>query len=124
MIALGDVYRIKMYLADGIKPKGKDTYRHKYIIIIGYDGVNYYAAVSTNTRDHHLVPIEFQYPIKHNGYNCFVNCFKLHQVSSLRLTKDCHQGKISEDDFDLIIGCVKCSPRIPKNVLKKFKIIT
>ena len=123
MITLGDVYRIKMYQTDGIKPKGKDTFRYKYIIIIGYDGNNYYGVVSTNTRDHHLVPIEFQYPLKHDGYDCFVNCFKLHQVSSVRLTQDCFKGKVSNDDFELIVGCVKDSPRIPENVLKKFGIV-
>ena len=123
MITLGDVYRIKMYQGDGIKPKGNDTFRFKYIVIIGYDGNDYYGAVSTNTRDHHLVPMEFQYPLKHDGYDCFVNCFKLHQVSAIRLTSDCYKGRISSDDYELIVGCAKNSPRIPENVLKKYGII-
>jgi len=123
MITIGDVYRIKMNQNDGITPKGNDSYRYKYIIIIGYDGNNYYGAVTTNTRDHHLVPIEFQYPIKLSGYNCFVNCYKLHQVSILRLTPDCFTGRISNDDFDLIIGCVKESPRIPVSELREFRIV-
>jgi hypothetical protein len=89
MITLGNVYRIRMYQNDGIKPKGNDKYRYKYIILIGYDGNCYYGVVSMNTRDHHLVPVEFQYPLKHNDYSCYVNCFKLHQVSALRLTFDC-----------------------------------
>jgi len=78
MITLGDVYRIKMYQSDGIMPKGNDTFRFKYVIIIGYDGENYYGAVSTNTRDHHLVPMEFQYPLKHDGYDCLLFNEKYH----------------------------------------------
>jgi len=123
MIRPGNVYRIKMYHSDGIKPKGTDTYRYKYIIIIGYDGYDFYGIVSTNTRDHHIIPIEFQYPLKHHGYNCFVNCYQLHQVSSARLTSDCYEGKISDDDFELIFECVKKSPLISEKVLKKFGII-
>jgi hypothetical protein len=123
MIQAGDVYRIRMDHADGIKPKGTDAYRYKYIIIVGYDGENCHAAVVTSTKDHHLVPIEFQYPLKLDGYDCFVNCFKLFNVSTARLTRDCHKGKISDEDFELIVGCVKDSPRIIPNELKKFRII-
>ena len=124
MIQVGGVYRIRMYLSDGIRPKGEDSYRHKYIIIVGYDGENYYGAVATNTHDHHLVPIEYQYPLKHQGYSCFVNCYQLHQVSSVRLTQDCYKGKISDDDFELIVGCIKNSPLVHDKVLKKFGIIS
>ena len=123
MIQPGNIYRIMMYPSDGIKPRGTDMYRYKYIIIVGFDGNNLYGIVSTNTRDHHLVPIEFQYPLKHERYNCYVNCYQLHQVSPARLTPDCYKGKISDDDFELIIGCVKNSPLIHEKVLKKFGII-
>jgi hypothetical protein len=112
-----------MYRNDGIIPKGNDAYRNKYIVIIGHDGKNLYGAVATNTRDHHLVPIDFQYPFKHEGYNCFVNCYQLHQVSSERLTDDCYKGKISDEDFELIVECVKDSPLIQEKLLKKFGII-
>jgi len=122
MIQPGDFYRIKMYHSDGIKPKGDDTYRYKYIIILGHDGNNFYGIVSTNTRDHHLVPIDFQYPLRQDGYNCYVNCYQLHQVSSARLTPDCYKGKISDDDLELIVGCVKNSPLIHKKILKRFGI--
>ena len=122
MIKLGDVYRIKMYKSDGIRPKGTDTFRYKYIIIVGYDGNSFYGAVATNTRDHHIVPIEYQYPLNHQGYNCFVNCYKLHEVSSVRLTSDCYEGEISDDDFELIVGCVRNSPIIPAKVLKKYGV--
>lgn len=123
MIQPGDVYRVKMLPDDGIKPKGTDSYRNKYIVIIGHDGNNFYGAVATNTNDHHLVPIEFQYPLNHNGYKCFVNCYKLHQVSAERLTSDCYNGKISDDDYELIIGCVVNSPLIETNVLKKYGLL-
>ena len=123
MILPGEVYRIKMFQTDGIKPKGEDTYRYKYIIIVGHDGKSLYAIISTNTKDHHIVPIEFQYPLKHDEYNCFANCYQLHQVSSERLTPDCYKGKISEDDLDLIIRCIKNSPLIHEKLLKKFGIV-
>jgi hypothetical protein len=123
MIQPGNVYRIRMYQSDGIIPKGADTYRYKYIIIVGHDGNNFYGIVSTNTRDHHLVPIEFQYPLKHNDYRCYVNCYQLHQVSSKRLLPDCYKGKIADDDFELIIESVKNSPLIHEKILKKFGII-
>ena len=74
----------------------------------------------TNT----LIPIEFQYPLKHNGYKCFVNCHKLYEVSLDRLTRDNHQGNILDtDDYELIVECVKKSPVISKKKLKKFGII-
>jgi len=123
MIALGDIYRIKMNQNDGITPKGNASYRYKFIIVIGYDGKKYYGAVSTNTRDHHLIPIRFQYPVKIDGYSCFVNCYKLHHVLSERLSSDCFMGRISNYDYELIIGCVKESPRIPVNELRKFGIV-
>jgi hypothetical protein len=122
MINRGEMYRIKMDNKDGIKPKNTNTYRYKYIIIIGYDCNNLYGVVVTNTRDHPLIPIEFQYPLKHNEYDCFVNCYKLYEVSSARLTQDCFQGSISDDDYKLIVGCVRTSPLISKKVLKKFHI--
>ena len=123
MIQPGDIYRIRMYRSDGIEPKGDDTYRYKYIIIIGYDGNCLYGVAATNTRDHHLVPIEFQYPLKHDGYNCFTNCYQLHQVSSARLAPDCYKGKISDDDFELIVECIKNSPLVNEKTLKKFGIV-
>ena len=88
MIQVGDVYRIRMYLSDGIRPKGEDSYRHKYII------------------------------------NCYVNCYQLHQVSSARLEKDCYKGKIFDDDFELIVECVKNSPLVEEKTLKRFGIGT
>jgi hypothetical protein len=112
-----------MYPEDGIKPKGDDTHRNKYIIIIGYDGNILYGVVVTNTKNHHLIPDEFQYPLTHNGYKCFANCYKLHEVSPKRLTPDCYQGNISEDDHELIVECVKTSPLIPKKVLRKYGLI-
>ena len=124
MICPGDVYRIKMDRDDGITPKGSDTYRTKFIIIIGHDGKHLYCAITTNTRDHHLVPIEFQYPLNHDGYRCFANCYQLHQVSSERLINDCYRGRISFNDLELITGCVKNSPLIPVKILKKFGLYT
>ena len=121
MIELGSVYRIKMYRTDGIDPKN-NTYRYKYIIIVGYDECKLYGVVATNTRDHHLVPMEFQYPFEHQGYKCFANCYQIHQVSTTRLTQDCYEGKISNDDFELIVGCVRMSPIISEKTLKKFGI--
>jgi hypothetical protein len=120
MIQLGDIYRIKMYRSDGIAPKGEDVYRNKYIIIIGHDKNDFFGAVVTNTHDHHLVPIEFQYPLKLQGYNCYVNCFQLHQVSSKRLLQDCYKGKITDEDFEMIVGCIKTSPLIQEKLLKRF----
>lgn len=120
---LGDVYRIKMYPEDGIKPKGDDTYRYKYIVIVGHDGDTLYGAVVTNTKDHHIIPVEFQYPLTHNGYKCFANCYKLHEIPSKKLTQDCYNGNISMNDYKLIVECVKTSPVIPKKKLKKFGLI-
>ena len=122
MIKLGEVYRIRMDKKDGIKPQGTDTYRYKYIIVIGHDGKSLYGVVVTNTRDNHLVPINFQYPLKHQGYNCYVNCYKLHEISSERLTQNCYQGSISDDDYELIVGCVKTSPLVYDTLLEKFNL--
>ena len=84
MIQIGDVYRIKMYHDDGIKPKGTDIYREKYIIIIGHDGINLYGAVATNTRDHHLVPITFQYPLNLSGYPAEEKIYSSIRLAAMR----------------------------------------
>jgi len=118
----GEVYRIKMYLEDGIKPKNTDSYRYKYIIIVGDDGKNLYAAVATNTKDHHLIPVEFQYPLKISGYNCFVNCYKVYQVSYQRLNSVDFKGEISCEELYYIKECISNSPKISLELLKKFGI--
>ena len=123
MIKIGDFYRIKMDDKDGITPKGNDTHRYKYVIIIGHDKNTLYGAVVTNTKDHHLIPIEFQYPISLHEYKCYVNCHKLYEVSSERLKPDCFQGNISKDDYELIVGCVKTSQLISNKKLKKFGLL-
>jgi hypothetical protein len=123
MIKIGDIYRIPMDNSDGIKPKGSDTYRNKFIVIIGSDGNGYFGAVVTNTKDHHLIPIEFQYPLNHEGYACFVNCFKLYEVSSERLPQVLYRGNVSDEDLELIMDCVRTSPRISENTLKRYGLI-
>jgi len=119
----GDVYRIKMCQEDGISPKGYDTFRYKYIIIVGNNGNTLCGAVVTNTKDHPIIPVEFQYPLTHNGYKCFANCYKLHEIPSNKLTQDCYHGNISMNDCELIITCLKTSPVISKKKLKKFGLI-
>lgn len=124
MITLGDFYRIKMDNDDGITPQGNDTYRYKYIIIIANNNNILYGAVVTNTKDHPLIPIEFQYPLNHNGHKCFVNCHKLYEVSPERLTQDCYQGNIADTDhYKYIVECVKTSPLLPKKKLKQFGLL-
>ena len=123
MIKIGDIYRIKMNPEDGITPKGTDTYRNKYIIIVGRNDNDCYGVVVTNTKDHPLIPIKFQYPLNLDGYKCYANCRKLFKITSSRLTfHDC-KGKISDGDLALIIGCVQESDIIPKSELKEFGII-
>jgi hypothetical protein len=122
MIRRGDVYRIPMDTSDEITPKGDAVNRNKYIIILGEDGGDYFGAVVTNTKDHHLIPIEFQYPIKMDNYKCFVNCFKLYEIHKFRLQKECYKGSISNDDLELITGCIRNSPRVSAKQLKKYGI--
>jgi hypothetical protein len=124
MIKISDVYRIKMYPEEGIKPKGEDLYRNKYIIVVGHDNNNtLYGVVVTNTKDHHLIPMDFQYPLILDGYKCFVNCHKLYEVSPERLTQDCYRGNISEEHYKFIVGCIRTSPIIPRKKLKKFNLL-
>jgi hypothetical protein len=123
MIQCGDVYRIPMNKSDGISPKGNAVDRNKYIIIIGEeDGGDYFGVVVTNTKDHHLIPMEFQYPITMDNYQCFANCFKLYEIHKSRLQKKYHQGRILNDDLELIIGCIRTSPRISAKQLEKYGI--
>ena len=118
----GEIYRIKMDSDDGITPKNEDTYRYKYIIIVGDDGNNLYAAAVTNTKDHPLIPIKFQYPLKINDYRCYVNCYKIYKVDYQRIHSEDYKGDISCDDLNLIKKCINESPKISIETLKKFKI--
>jgi len=122
MLKVGSIFRIKMYPENGITPKENDIYRYKYIIV-GYDGEKFYGTVVTNTKDHHLVPIEFQYPLNLDGHKCFANCQVLYPVSSSRLTEQFYKGKISNEDIELILECVKTSPVIHNNELRKFGLL-
>jgi hypothetical protein len=58
MIQLGDIYRIKMYPIDGITPKKTDTYRYKYIIILGHDGKNFCRTVAITILNFFLPQIQ------------------------------------------------------------------
>ena len=118
MIEIGAVYRIRMYPTDGIRPE-----KPKFIIIVGYDNDGFYGTVVTNTRDHPKIPIEFQYPIRLDGYRCYVNCRKLYQISSLRLKTSLYKGNISDEDLELIIECVQDSDIISVNDLIRFGIV-
>lgn len=88
-VKVGNVYRIKMTEANGIKPKQGDDSRNKFFVVLGYDDEgNIYGGVIINSAiNQNIAPAikDLQMPIKCARYkfldhDSFVDCSRLKTV--------------------------------------------
>ena len=131
-VSIGDVFLIEMDESDGITPKDGDDYRHKYFVVLGFDGMgNVYGGVVINSRiNQHMSPIvqQYQMPISCTKYpflkyNSFVNCSRLKTAPLTKLTNGKFLGVVEKEDVTLIIETVRTSPHERANRLRQFGLI-
>jgi hypothetical protein len=128
-IEVGNVFRVNMNEADGIKPKPGDDSRNKYFVVLGFDtGGNAYGGVIFNTNiNPNLAPDikDWHMPVNHIKYNflkhkCFIDCSRLKTANPDKLRNGQYLGNIDAEDLPLIIGAVKSSPMESKAHLALF----
>jgi hypothetical protein len=128
-VEVGNVFRINMDEADGIKPKLGDSSRNKYFVALGFDSAgNVYGGVIFNSHiNQNLSPClkDYHMPITHTKYNflthkCFVDCSRLKTANPSKLVKGRYLGNIDEEDLALIKATVCSSPKETKAHLALF----
>ncbi len=119
-VEIGDVYRIKMTEANGIKPKDGADSRNKYFVVLGFDNKGIaYGGVIINSNINQNLPAHlkmYHMPLPKAKYgfldhNSFVDCVSLKIAFPDKFSEWQHIGKIDEYDVSLIIGTIKESPR-------------
>lgn len=119
-VEIGDVYRMKMTEANGIKPKNGDDSRNKYFVILGFDSKGVaYGGVIINSEINQNLPAHlkmFHMPLSKAKYgfldhNSFVDCVSLKRAFPEKFSKWQYLGRIDEYDVELIIGTIRESPR-------------
>lgn len=118
-VKVGDVFRIKMDMTNGIVPKKGDDSRNKYFIVLGFDSEgNAYGGVIINSRINECVPQairDLHMPIKCSVYpflehDSFVDCSKLKTANAAKFCLWKYLGAIEQDMVELIIGTIRESP--------------
>ncbi len=118
-VGVGDVYRMNMTEANGIKPKDGADSRNKYFVVLGFDdkGVAY-GGVIINSRINQNLPAHlkmYHMPLPKAKYgfldhNSFVDCVSLKTAYPEKFGQWQFLGKIDEYDVELIIAAVRESP--------------
>jgi hypothetical protein len=128
-VQIGNVFRINMDEADGIKPKPGDSSRNKYFVVLGFDGGGnvYGGAIFNSHINQNLAPHikDYHMPVAHSKYSflthkCFVDCSRLKTANPSKLVKGQYLGNMDEEDLSLIKATVKSSPRETKAHLALF----
>ncbi len=119
-VKVGDVYRMNMSCANGIKPKDGADSRNKYFVVLGFDDIGVaYGGVIINSRINQNLPAHlkmYHTPISKTKYgfldhDSFVDCVSLKIAFREKFGQWQYLGKIDEYDVELIIGTIKESPR-------------
>lgn len=130
--SIGDVFVVNMDQSNGIIPKGTDSSRNKFFVVLGFDDEgNVYGGVIVNSRINPNLPqriADFHMPIKCKKYfflkyDSFVDCLMLKTASLEKLAKSKLVGKIEGEDIDLIVGTVISSPKEKRIRLKRFGLV-
>lgn len=128
-IKIGDVYKITMNEANGIKPKPGDISRDKYFVVLGFDSAGVaYGGVIINSQINKNLPAHikmFLMPIKQSKYpflryDSFVDCIQIKRAFPQKFNEWNYMGKIDDYDVSLIIGTIKESPRESREHLSMY----
>lgn len=119
-VEIGDVYRMKMTEANGIRPKDGADSRNKYFVVLGFDNNGIaYGGVIINSNINQNLPAHlrmYHMPLPKAKYrfldhNSFVDCVSLKRAFPEKFSQWQYLGKIDKYDVELIIGTIKESPR-------------
>ena len=131
-ISIGEVHLLNLDPSNGITPKGGDTTRDKYFIILGFDDKGYVIGglVINSKINYHLPPAVTDYQLPISVAQCpflrhdsFVNCSKIIVAKREKFNRHTYRGEISDAHLlRLIIDTVKESPTVNKKHLKAFGI--
>ncbi len=131
-INVGDVHLIALDETNGITPKGSETTREKFFVVLGFDGSgNIIGGLVINSKINYNLPssvTDYQLPVSVRQcpflqHDSFVNCSRLITATRSRFGTATYRGTIeSEELMEMIVGTVKESPTVNKKLLKKFGI--
>lgn len=130
-LSCGDVVYVRLDRNDGIIPKDGDTYRSKYLVVLGINngyallgGVvinsNINPHLSQEIKDYHYRISQHEHPFL--AYDSFVNCSQLIKTPISKLTHAQIVGRIVENELKVILGAVRECPRIRRAELRMFDI--
>jgi hypothetical protein len=124
-IEIGDVYHVRLTKKHSIHTKDKE-YRDKFVVIVGRNADSYYGILLINTKLG--VPETEQYELKCSSYkyldhNSFVNCSCIKHIDRETMISGESKGKLCDDDFQLIMDCVKNSKLIANKDKKRYGLI-
>mgnify|MGYP002623076312 FL=1 len=132
-VEVGDVYRVKMTVKDGVTPKDGDDSRNKFFVVLGFDdqGTIYGGViinskinqnVSQSVKDYHM-PISCE-KYKFLDHDSFVNRANLKTKPLSDFVGSPKLGTVDDDDVELIKETIKNSPNEKKAKLKQFGLLS
>lgn len=119
-VKVGDVYKITMTEANGIKPKPGDCSRDKFFVVLGFDAEGVaYGGVIINSQINRNLPAHikmYHMPVKQSKYSflrydSFVDCVQLKRAYPHKFNEWDYMGEMDEYDVGLITATIKASPR-------------
>lgn len=124
-IEIGNVYHVRLTNKHSVHTRDKE-YRDKFVVIVGKDVDSYYGILLINTKPG--VPQTEQYELKCSSYryldhNSFVNCSCIKHIDRKTMLSGESKGKLCDEDFQLIIDCVKSSKLITNKDKKRYGLI-
>ena len=132
-IGIGDVHILPLTPKEGITPKGGQSARNKYLIVLGFDNDgNMIGGVVVNSNINHNLPssiTDFMMPVTVSqcpflAYDSFINCSNLIVVRKDKFNSRTFVGKIENDELmSMIIGTITESPHVNKQQLKEYGIV-
>lgn len=131
-LAVGDIFRVRLDERNGITPHKGQTYRFKFIIILGFDDSSIICGgVVINSKINQQVSElikRYHFKIYKSDYNflthdSFVNCSNLIRVDKQSVITSEYLGSLKESDLNMIICTVRECPNINKFTLRQFGLI-
>ena len=129
-ISKGSVVYLPLSEEEGLHITGGYDVRNKFVTIIGVlpDGtVIGSLLVNTKTSTGNEKVDQCQYPLKKEtyawlDYSSWLDCSRIVPIARSKVLSGRHCGKLSDEDFDLVIQCIKNTTLISNKIKKKYGI--
>ena len=132
-VEIGCVFMMEMFPEDGIKPKGNNTSRRKFFVVVGKDDDTItVASVLINSeinvnKFNRIAP--YQHEIRRENYdfltkeNSYVDSYSLREFAIERVKSTAEfYGKLNDEDLNYIKEKIKSSPAVPIRLIKKYNL--